>query len=195
MPRSQGRPRTRGDLSPRRMLSKTAPRSGWGLGGPLTCRGATLRPGRVPSSSKTLMMQVRIHMKIVLHFHQRLSRGRRRADADPLRAWREMRPMFQVSRKNCRRKQRSALPPSLQFRPPQLLAYSPLDPDAQSPDCQPLLNPRFIFPEPRKPDLRPWLPVFTTPWFKFDNPIDNNLVTLPHLQPNLRAEPRKVVFP
>ena len=46
----------------------------------------------------------------------------------------------------------------------------------EDPRYKPILNPNFKFPEPRKPNLRPWLPIFTKPWWKFDNPIDNNLV-------------------
>jgi len=45
------------------------------------------------------------------------------------------------------------------------------------PCSKPLLDPHFIFPDPvGRPNMRPWVPIFTTPWWKFDNPIDNTLV-------------------
>jgi len=46
----------------------------------------------------------------------------------------------------------------------------------KDPRQEPLVEPNFIFPDPVPPTLRGWLPVFTKPWWKFDNPVDNNLV-------------------
>lgn len=137
---------------------------------------------------------MRVDRKTIIHFHQRCAAGHAHQTLIQCALAKEMRDASHVSRKMSAQAT-TAFPPSLDFIRHNHLAYSSIDPYATSADCQPLLNPKFIFPEPRKPDLRPWLPVFTSPWYKFDNPIDNNLVDLPHLQPNLRAEPRTVVCP
>jgi hypothetical protein len=39
-----------------------------------------------------------------------------------------------------------------------------------------LINPNFLFPDMAQPKLRTWNVTMTDPWWKFDNPIDNNLV-------------------
>jgi hypothetical protein len=39
-----------------------------------------------------------------------------------------------------------------------------------------LVNPNFLFPDMIQPKHRRWNVTMTDPWWKFDNPIDNNLV-------------------